>query len=90
MLDRPHESNHESSHERTGAVVARLLARRKVSAALTPDCDLKASGLSSLDMVALMLAVECEYGITIPQSAMTPANFQSIRSIDALVSALQA
>jgi acyl carrier protein len=78
------------THERTSAVVARLLARRSISISLTPESDLKESGLTSLDMVALMLAVECEYGVTIPESAMTPQNFQSIRSIDRLVSSLQA
>jgi acyl carrier protein len=85
MLDCPHEL----SHDRTSAVVARLLARRSIAVTLTPECDLKQIGLTSLDMVALMLAVECEYGLTIPQSAMTPENFQSILSIDSLVSALQ-
>ncbi len=85
MLDRPHEL----THDRTGAVVARLLARRSVSMALTPESDLKASGLTSLDMVTLVLAVECEYGVTIPENAMTPENFKTIRSINDLVSALQ-
>lgn len=85
MLDRPHES----LQDRTRAVVARLLARRSITVPLTPESDLKESGLTSLDMVALMLAVECEYGVTIPQNAMTPENFQSIRSINSLVSTLQ-
>lgn len=85
MLDRPHDS----ICDRTHAVVARLLARRSITITLTPESDLKQSGLTSLDMVALMLAVECEYGVTIPQSAMTPENFQSIGSINSLVLALQ-
>lgn len=85
MLDRPREL----SPDRTKAVVARLLARRSISASLTPESDLKASGLTSLDMVTLMLEVEGEYGVTIPQSAMTPENFKSIQAINSLVSTLQ-
>ncbi len=85
MLDRPSAP----THERTRAVVARILARRSISATLTPDGDLRDSGITSLDMVALMLAVECEYGVIIPQSAMTPQNFRSILAIDQLVSSLQ-
>ena len=38
-------------------------------------------------MVNLMLAIEDEFGIEIPQRQMTPANFRSISTIEALVSA---
>ena len=37
-------------------------------------------------MVNLMLAIEAEFDIEIPQSAMTPDNFDTIAAIDALVS----
>ncbi len=36
-------------------------------------------------MVNLMLAVELEFDIAIPQSDITPENFQSLSSIRALV-----
>jgi acyl carrier protein len=49
---------------------------------------LTACGLSSLDLVNLMLAVETEFGLKIPDRDMTPANFRSIARIDALVGAL--
>jgi acyl carrier protein len=39
-------------------------------------------------MVNLMLAVESEFGLKIPDRDMTPANFRSILRIDALVGAL--
>jgi acyl carrier protein len=42
-------------------------------------------GVSSLKMVNLMLAVEIEFDIAIPQSDITPENFQSVASIQALV-----
>jgi acyl carrier protein len=43
-------------------------------------------GISSLKMVNLMLAVEIEFDIAIPQSDITPENFHSLASIEALVS----
>ena len=42
-------------------------------------------GVSSLKMVNLMLAVELEFDIAIPQSDITPENFQSLGSIQSLV-----
>jgi acyl carrier protein len=36
-------------------------------------------------MVNLMLAVELEFDIAIPQSDITPENFQSVNAIQALV-----
>ncbi len=42
-------------------------------------------GVSSLKMVNLMLAVELEFDIAIPQSEITPENFRSLSSIQALV-----
>ena len=42
-------------------------------------------GVSSLKMVNLMLAVEIEFDIAIPQSDITPENFHSVSAIEALV-----
>ncbi len=42
-------------------------------------------GLTSLKMVNLMLAVEIEFDITIPQADITPENFHSVASMQALV-----
>jgi len=36
-------------------------------------------------MVSLMIAVEAEFNITIPASDITPANFRSISTIEALI-----
>jgi acyl carrier protein len=49
------------------------------------DTQLSDLGISSLKMVNLMLAVELEFDIAIPQSDITPENFQSLTSIRALV-----
>jgi acyl carrier protein len=42
-------------------------------------------GISSLKMVNLMLAVELEFDVAIPQSDITPENFHSVAAILALV-----
>jgi acyl carrier protein len=42
-------------------------------------------GISSLKMVNLMLAVELEFDVAIPQSDITPENFHSVAAIQALV-----
>lgn len=40
-------------------------------------------------MVNLMLAVEDEFDVKIPDADMTPANFRTIARIEALLGALQ-
>jgi acyl carrier protein len=49
------------------------------------DRQLSDLGLSSLKMVNLMLAVELEFDIAIPQADITPENFHSVATIHALV-----
>ncbi len=53
---------------------------------LPVDAQLSDLGISSLKMVNLMLAVEVEFDIAIPQADITPENFHSLATIDALVS----
>jgi acyl carrier protein len=79
-------------HSRDG-VSERLVAVVKVvlgagSAPPDPfpvDAQLSDLGVSSLKMVNLMLAVELEFDIAIAQSDITPENFHSLSSIEALV-----
>jgi acyl carrier protein len=49
------------------------------------DQQLSDLGISSLKMVNLMLAVELEFDIAIPQSDITPENFHSVAAMQALV-----
>ena len=49
------------------------------------DAQLSNLGISSLKMVNLMLAVEVEFDIAIAQSDITPENFHSLASIEALI-----
>jgi acyl carrier protein len=50
--------------------------------------DLIEIGMTSVDMVNLMLAVEAEFDVMIPPADITPENFRSIATIEALVSRL--
>src|SRR5579864_3253170 len=56
---------------------------------LADDADLYAAGLSSLATVHLMLAIEDEFGIEIPDRMLTRRLFSSIDSLSAAVSELQ-
>ena len=52
---------------------------------LRADQSLQDAGLTSIDLVTLMLAVEVEFELEIPQEQMTPQNFQSVAAIRRLV-----
>lgn len=71
--------------DRVARVVGRIMAKQAIAEPLAADEDLRAAGLSSLGLVNLMLSVEAEFGISIPERDMTPANFRSIASISNLV-----
>ena len=75
-----------SAGERVGELVRRILAERSITRTFTPHDDLRDVGLTSLDMVNLVLAVESALAVTIPEAAITPANFRSVATIAALVS----
>jgi len=68
--------------------VQRLLAERSITAVVSPADELRAVGLTSLDMVNLMLSVEAEFDLMIPVEDITPANFQSITAISRLIAKL--
>jgi acyl carrier protein len=76
-----------SVSERVEAIAIPMLAKRgHPAAALAPDANLRDAGLTSLDMVNLILAIEGEFDIEIPQIAMTPENFDTLAAIVSLVS----
>ena len=84
LLDR----TNTGSTERVAQLVRQLMAKRSIDRSVGYDDVLSECGLSSLDMVNLMLAVETEFDIKIPDRDMTPSNFRSIAQIDKLVGAL--
>jgi acyl carrier protein len=77
-----------SSTERVAHLVRELLAKRSIDRPVGNDDSLTEIGLTSLDIVNLMLAIETEFGIKIPDRDMTPANFRSITQIDQLIGRL--
>jgi len=72
--------------ERIIGLVRRLLGpEAPVPEPFPMDQQLSELGLSSLKMVNLMLSVEMEFDILIPQTDITPENFHSLASIVSLV-----
>jgi acyl carrier protein len=67
------------------ALVKSILDLNAIAADLKPATLLVDVGLTSMDMVNLMLAVESEFDFTIPQSEITPENFQSVETLNRLV-----
>jgi len=71
-------------------LVREKLAKRGSNRAFSIEDDLSEIGLSSLDMVSLMLRVEVEYDLQIPEADMTAENFRSVSRIGRLVTTLLA
>jgi acyl carrier protein len=74
--------------DRIVVLVRKAMGKQSVAKPIGRDDDLRASGLSSLGLVNLMLSVEEEFDLKIPERDMTPANFRSIARITDLVRAL--
>lgn len=66
-------------------LIRQILGPPAASRPLPIDARLSDLGMSSIKMVNLMLAVEVEFAITIPQAEITPENFASIASVEGLV-----
>ena len=75
-----------SPRERITAITVKLLVKRGVNAIPGAADNLRDAGLTSLDMVNLMLAVEGEFDVEFSQSAMTPENFDTVAAIENLIS----
>ncbi len=84
------DSNAQSLEQRIAGVVQRLLTEHSINRVVGAGEDLRQAGLSSLDMVSLVLSVEEEFGLMVPEVSIMPANFRSIHAISQLVESLQA
>ena len=62
-----------------------ILKQNSITVQVDPDSRLVDVGLTSMDMVNLMLGVEAEFDFTIPQSEITPENFQSIKTLELMI-----
>jgi acyl carrier protein len=67
------------------ALVKSILEQNAIVGDVEPATLLVDVGLTSMDMVNLMLAVEAEFDFTIPQADITPENFQSVETLTRLV-----
>jgi acyl carrier protein len=71
--------------DRILAIVRSILAQNAITAEVNPETLLVDVGLTSMDMVNLMLGVEAEFDFTIPQSEITPENFQSVETLQQMI-----
>jgi acyl carrier protein len=78
-----------SSNVTVAEVVRRTLDARSIAQSVLPHEDLREAGLTSLDMVSLVLSVESEFDIKIPECEITPRNFRSIATIETLIGRLR-
>jgi acyl carrier protein len=66
-------------------LVRGILEQNSIEAEVTPAVKLVDIGLTSMDMVNLMLGVEAEFDFMIPQDQITPENFQSVETLERMV-----
>ncbi|MCL2385470.1 MAG: phosphopantetheine-binding protein [Alphaproteobacteria bacterium] len=81
-------SDSSLQEERIEAIVRTFVRHWPSDQAIDIDGNLSELGLSSMDMVNLLIAVEAEFNVTVPGTNLSPEHFRSIRTIDRLVSQL--
>lgn len=79
-----------TTRERLIALVRQILGAPAASRPIQIDARLADLGLSSIKMVNLMLAIEVEFDLVIPQGEITPDNLDSIASVERLLERLAA
>ena len=67
------------------SVVRNVLQQNEIVADVHPESRLVDIGLSSMGMVELMLKVEAEFDLILPQLEITPENFQSVKSLEQMI-----
>ena len=74
--------------EQIAGIAQDLLTKRGITAPLDLDQDLAEAGLTSVDMVNLMLAIEAAFDIEIPAAQLKPENFRTVLAVEALVASV--
>lgn len=87
-MNAPMSESNQSPHQRLLVLVDRVLERPPGAAPLPTKVRLNELGMSSMKMINLMLAIEVEFDVTIPQADITPDNFDTIASVQALLDRL--
>ena len=67
------------------ALVKAILEQNSIASEVHPGTRLVDAGLTSMDMVNLMLSVEAEFDFAIPQAEITPENFQSVKTLELMI-----
>jgi acyl carrier protein len=77
----------EWTPERLSALIHRILREELLAVGdeFTPSSDLVASGLDSLAVTQLMLAIEEETGVWVDESLLTPENLKTSETLAACV-----
>lgn len=78
-----------SYSDQTMMLAKNILAERAQGVEFKPEDSLTDVGLSSLDLVNLMVAVEAEFDIMIPPAYLTPERFRSVSSIARMVETIR-
>jgi acyl carrier protein len=78
------------TRERLIGLIRQILGQAAGARPMPIDARLSDLGMSSIKMVKLMLAIEVEFNLAIPQADITPENFESIASVEAMLANLGA
>ena len=79
------QTSNDNVRDRILDLVKAILEQNSIAVEVDPESRLVNVGLTSMDMVSLMLGVEAEFDFTIPQSEITPENFQSVKTLELLI-----
>lgn len=79
------QTSNANVRDRILDLVKTILKQNAIAVEVDPESRLVNVGLTSMDMVSLMLGVEAEFDFTIPQSEITPENFQSVKTLELMI-----
>jgi acyl carrier protein len=79
------QTSNANVRDRILALVKAILEHNSIAFEVDSESRLVDVGLTSMDMVNLMLGAEAEFDFTIPQSEITPENFQSVKTLELMI-----
>jgi acyl carrier protein len=82
------QADNLSVQNRILVLVKAILKQNAIMSEVHSESLLVDVGLTSMDMVNLMLSIEAEFDFTIPQAEITPENFQSVTSLERMIVSL--
>ena len=80
---------HEGTVEKVAQIISSVANEAVKLRPIAPSDSLTDAGVSSLDMVNVMLALEAAFDVFIPADLIKPSSFRSINSIAAMLESLQ-